>query len=219
MAHQPNSLATSSPLGSPSGGNQPADAVGRADLPLFRFDLRQLFWFIAVLSVLLAGIVLSDGLTAVALLLAALVVAAHLFSAALGSRLRRHSDQQRAWRSEKISPTADPEPEKRDGPASVVAIQASPRSPWHGRGSTSLPWLRRLVLAGIILGGAGGGLLLGATIGHRTSAAGICVGAVSLAVLTGWFSFLGGSFYGIFRHGLRDAMAEPRNDRSPHDAR
>ena len=63
-------------------------------------------------------------------------------------------------------------------------------------------------MAGIVSGGFVGAMLLAATIGHRTSAAGILVGSASLAVVGGWLAFLCGSFYGIFRHGLRDALAE-----------
>jgi hypothetical protein len=63
-----------------------------------------------------------------------------------------------------------------------------------------------------LAGGTIGGLVLAMTIGHRTSAAGIVVGAISLAVLGGWFAFLCGSFYGVFRHGFRDAIAEQQRE-------
>jgi hypothetical protein len=89
------------------------------------------------------------------------------------------------------------------------------QSPWHRRGSTALPWLPRLIVGGSLLGGVIGAIVLAATIGHRTSAAGIIVGSASLAVVGGWVAFLSGSFYGIFRHGLRDALAEQRKDESP----
>jgi hypothetical protein len=75
-----------------------------------------------------------------------------------------------------------------------------------------LPWLPRIIVAGVILGGILGASLLGLTIGHRTTLAGVAVGGISSAVLGGWFAFVGGSFYGIFRHGLRDAIAEQRKD-------
>jgi hypothetical protein len=38
------------------------------------------------------------------------------------------------------------------------------------------------------------------------------VGSISLAVLGGWFAFLSGSFYGIFRHGLHEALTEQQSD-------
>jgi hypothetical protein len=30
---------------------------------------------------------------------------------------------------------------------------------------------------------------------------------MSVAVVAGWFAFVSYSFYGVFRHGLRDALA------------
>ena len=96
--------------------------------------------------------------------------------------------------------------------ANCPVIPQCARSPWHARGGTSLPWLPRLILAGVMVGGILGASVLGLTIGHRTTFAGVVVGGLSSAVLGGWFAFLGGSFYGIFRHGLRDAIAEQRKD-------
>jgi hypothetical protein len=75
-----------------------------------------------------------------------------------------------------------------------------------------LPWLPRIIVAGVIIGGILGACVLGATIGHRSTLAGVAVGSVSSGVVGGWIAFLGGSFYGIFRHGLRDAIAEQKKD-------
>jgi hypothetical protein len=181
------------------------------DLPLFRFRLRQLFWFIAIVSTVLAAISSANGITALALLLATLVVTAHLFSTTLGHQLRWHADLAQRWNEQ----PGVPHPTCAHWTAQAGDATALPvprRSPWHRRGSTSLPWLRRVVLAGILLGGVGGACVLAATIGHRTSPAGILVGSISLAVLGGWFAFLSGSFYGIFRHGLHEALTEQQND-------
>jgi hypothetical protein len=188
-------------------------AVGPIEAPLFRFRLRQVFWVTTVVSILLACIVSADGITASVILLASLVVVAHLFSTSLSSRLRDRSDEQNGWRSAK-TPLVYTEADGRHLPADLHAIRTTARSPWHGRGSTPLPWLRRLVASGAIGGGAAGALILILVIGHRASFAGILLGSVSLAVVGGWFSFLGASFYGIFRHGLRDALANDRGNQS-----
>jgi hypothetical protein len=154
--------------------------------------------------------VLSQGIAAVAILLAALIVAAHLFSTALASRLRSRADyEQEIARFES--------PESAEAAESVThangtVIPRCSRSPWHLRGSTALPWLRRLIVAGVAVGGLIGTAVLAATIGDRSTAAGIVVGGVSSAVLGGWTAFLGGSFYGILRHGLHDAITEQRKD-------
>jgi hypothetical protein len=94
----------------------------------------------------------------------------------------------------------------------LAAVQSAPRSPWHSRGTTVLPWLRRLVVTAIVLGGVVGAGYLALTIGYRTSPAGVLVGGVSVAVLCGWMAFIFGSFFGVFRHGFREAVAERRKD-------
>jgi hypothetical protein len=187
---------------------------GGDDLPLLRFGLRQLLCFVAVLSLLLGVVVSSHGVTAIALLLAATVVLLHLFSTALGTQLRWHANRTLA----------------RNGPANETDVCGKriayggrrvtiPRahSPWYDRGSTPLPWVPKLVAAMALLGGSVGAILLAATTGDRTSLTGILVGATSFAVVAGWGAFLCGSFYGILRHGFRDAVAEHKNDRSARD--
>jgi hypothetical protein len=178
----------------------PADSVCD-DLPLFRFRLRQLLVFVAVLSVLLAAIVSTHGITAAALLLAVMVVMLHLFSTALGTQLRSHANRNLAHDATRYEANGLSEPVSR------ISRLPLARSPWHGRGSTPLPWLPMLVVAIGLVGGVCGALLLAGTIGHRTSTAGIAVGSVSIAIVSGWFAFVGGSFYGIVRHGIKDAMA------------
>jgi hypothetical protein len=69
-----------------------------------------------------------------------------------------------------------------------------------------LVWLPKLIAAGAVVGGCGGALLLALAMGGRTSLAGVAVGSISFAVIGAWFGFVGGSFYAIFRHGLRDAI-------------
>jgi hypothetical protein len=187
--------------------NCPCSAtLDSAEPPLFRFDLRQLLCFVAFLSGLLAAIVSLPGLVAAALLLAVLVVGAHLFSTALASRLRAQTDESHRF---KASTDATGSTCTESSAAANLSLK---RSPWHRRGSTSLPWLPRVILGGSLGGAMVGAVVLFATIGHRTSAVGILVGSASLAVVGGWIAFLSGSFYGIFRHGLRDALAESRPD-------
>jgi hypothetical protein len=185
---------------------------GPREEPLFRFGLRQLFYFVALISVVLAAAVLSQGIAMVAMLLAALVVAAHVFSTALASRLRARSDFEQA-----IARTAAPETVEAIGlleHAQNATIPCGARSPWHARGSTALPWLPRLVVTGVVVGGTIGASVLAATLRRPVTLGGIVVGGLSSAVLGGWFAFLWGSFYGIFRHGIRDAINEQKKDQT-----
>jgi hypothetical protein len=186
-------------------------ALPDSDLPLLRFGLRQLFVFVAAISALFTVLAAIQGLPSLVILLGVAIIAAHVFATALGSRLRARADQEQVFESlerlagESIASTSE-------RLARVALVRSQPRSPWHARGATVLPWLRRLVIAAIALGGIAGATYLAVTIGYRTSPAGVIVGSLSAAVLCGWFAFLCGSFYGVFRHGFREASAEYQKD-------
>jgi hypothetical protein len=179
--------------------------------PLLHFGLRQLFAFVAGISVLLTALVWSGGLLALVLLLGVLVVTMHVLATTIGSRLRDRANREQVFESAERLPLASIATisQRRER---LAAVKTGPRSPWHARGTTVLPWLRRLVIAAIAIGGITGAVYLAITIGYRTSPAGVIVGGLSVAVLFGWFAFLFGSFYGVFRHGFRDAVAEPKKD-------
>jgi hypothetical protein len=177
------------------------------DPQLFRFRLRQILLFVAFVSLLLAAIVSTSGLTAAVLILATLVIVFHVLSTSLATQLRSHTDRSIAQRA------AAPNQDKVQINSVERAPHANPpRSPWHGRGSTPLPWLTRLIAAAMAIGGIAGAALLTLVIGRETSAAGIIVGSLSLAVVAGWITFVGYSFVNVFRHGLRAASADERRD-------
>jgi hypothetical protein len=171
-------------------------------LPLFRFGLKQLLAFVAALSTLLAAIVIVDGISAAVLLLVTLVVAAHVLSTALGSRLRAHANRSQHKRVAMV--------QSRD------ARHLPPPPYWHSHGRPVLRWRSLLMVAGIAIGGLGGGAFLASAIGNRTSAAGILVGSISLAVIGGWVTFLATSFYAIFRRGWREAVQGDDSLRKSH---
>jgi hypothetical protein len=179
-------------------------------LPHFRYCLRDLLLYTAFLCLLLAGMVLTRGVGAAVVLLAALAVAAHVLSTALGSRLREfngtRSDQQR-WDGDQTNGTGD------DAHVPDFATYCpQPRSSWHGHERIGRRRVMTLIFAGSLLGGILGGGFLFVDIGDRTSVAGIVIGAFSLVVLGGWLAFLASSFYMIFRHGLSEAIAEQQKD-------
>lgn len=184
-------------------------------LPVLRFGLRQLFWTVTALSLLLAAIATSPNRTAtMLLLLAGVIVATHVTATAIGSRLRRHAQEARDWELY-YGLDGRSAVEKQEHSRDPGAAQSRPRSPWHFRGSTALRWLPKLVIAGAVVGGvAGAALFLTDALGRSPSPAGIIVGAISLAVLGGWLAFLMGSFYAIVRHGVLDAMAQQDRDHS-----
>ena len=197
-----------------AGSSVTASRTPADDPPLFHFGLRQLFLFVAVISGLFTALALTQGLTALVILLMAIIVAMHVFATSLGSHLRARADRHQVFEAadrlpiESIASVAERSER-------LAFVLSSPRSPWHARGATVLPWLRRTVIAAIACGGVIGAAYLAVTIGYRTSPAGVIVGGLSVAVLFGWFAFLFGNFYGVFRHGFRDAVAEQQNDIRP----
>src|SRR5262249_13185157 len=151
-----------------------------------------------VICTVLGAVASTNGLLGLLLWIAAAVVAMHVFATALGSRLRFESDAEQT-RSAMACRVEDAKAAEGERSARITAIQAAPRSPWHGRGATYLPWLPRIVLVAMVLGGLAGAVILDLVVGRHSSVPGILVGAVSIAVLCGWGSFLCGNFYGVFR--------------------
>jgi hypothetical protein len=184
-------------------------------LPVIRFRLRHLFWAVTALSLLLAGLAATaPGPMPLLLLIAVLIITAHVSATAIGNRLRRHANETRAWDTQH-SLTARVAADGAEHRCDLRTANLPPVSPWHERGGTSLGWLPKLVMMGAIVAGFGGAaLFLSGSIGRNASPAGIAVGAISLAVLGAWLTFLAGSFYAIFRHGLREAMAQQCRDES-----
>jgi hypothetical protein len=180
----------------------------QAELPLFRFGLRHLLWFVAAVSTLLAALVSLEGMPALALLLAALVVCLHLLGAAIGSRLRQSADRDRLREPAVVDQaTASIQTSTVPSHGDELTLQ----SPWYGRTGVAFAWMPRLVAIAVFCGGCLGGLYLVATIGDRSSLAGLVVGTISSAALCGWFAFLAGNFFRIVRGGLSESAAPPNS--------
>jgi hypothetical protein len=181
-------------------------------MPVFRFGLRQLFWWVTGVCVLLAGLVtLPWGMGLAAVLLAISVVALHVLSTAIGTRLRDHANEVRAWELGQ----AGNERTAMMGAGAVSAAQLrldpQDRSPLHGH-DQPLRRMRVCLTVGAAVGGLLGVLVLSLAIGDRTTLAGILVGAASMAVVGAWLAFVGASAWSIFRQGWRDAVKERPRD-------
>jgi hypothetical protein len=177
-------------------------------LPVLRFGLKQLFWWVTGLCVLLGLLVaVPYGLPPLALLLAVAVVVLHVLSTAIGNRLGTHANDRRAWE-------ANLGPEDRPPAAVPGPVSAEPqrRSPLHGR-DQPLRRMRVCLTVGAVLGGLLGLVALSVTIGDRTTVVGILVGAASTAVVGGWVAFVAASAWSIFQQGWREAVAEHGRDR------
>jgi len=185
-------------------------------LPVLRFSLRYLFWCVTAVCLLLTVLVSTShsGLTALALLLAVMVMLLHVSGTAIGTRLRAHADERRAWEAAQHDLAGHDSARIVASAPRTGVNEPQSRSPWHEHGRP-VERLRLCVVVGAVAGGALGMAILAATIGGRTTVAGMAVGAISLAVVGAWLAFLGASFWTILRKGWRDAVKEHGRDEGP----
>ncbi|MGE3243534.1 MAG: hypothetical protein AB7G28_24350, partial [Pirellulales bacterium] len=151
----------------PSVGQLPAaPPLEEPQLPVLRFGLRQFFWWITAASIVLAVLVaVPYGMSLIALVLAIGVVTLHVLSTAIGTRLRDHANERRAWEAahdDFLQPSSG-------GPA--VSLQPARRSPLHGH-DQPLRRMRICLTAGAVLGGLLGIAALSVKLGDRTTIAG-----------------------------------------------
>ncbi len=177
-------------------------------LPVLRFSLRHLFWWLTGASVLFAALVLSPrlDLSPLAVLLFSSLVALHVIGTALGTRLRAHANELRAWEATQATAEGPPRPA-----LARIPVAMGPRSPLHGH-HRPLRRLPQCLAAGAMAGGILGVVVLSLAIGDRSSLAGVAVGSVSMAVVGAWLAFVGVSAWSIMREGWRDAVAGSQVD-------
>lgn len=199
------------------GAHSPAEPVV-AESPLFRFRLRQLLAFVTAICALLTALVCASGVIALALTIMAAVVAMHVFATTLGNTLQTRMKLEKHSRLP-TTPIDPMIPCVSDQSDTFAAVRSQPLSPWHGRSSTYVPWRSRVVTGGMLISGFAGCLALIVVLGDKISMAGSIIGAISFAVLGGWFAFLCCNFYGVFRQGFREALADQQKDRSLRTAR
>jgi hypothetical protein len=192
-----------------------AELSPEPQLPALRFSLRYLLWIVTAVCVVLAALVSisQNGLLAMALLLAVMAVLLHVSGTAIGSRLREHADERRAWEVSRGGRT-DFEIAPPVSAARLIDLELRARSPLHGHGRAHHR-LRACLVAGAIVGGCLGVVGLTIAMGDRTSPAGIAVGAVSTAVIGAWLAFVAANSWAIFRQGWRDAVMEHGPDEGP----
>lgn len=181
--------------------------LGSTEHPLFQFGLRQLMWFVAGVSLVLAAVTSIRGLSGMAVLLATIVVSVHVFATTVATRLRSRTNRMLA---ENAASDGERSSINAARPECAVTLRFEAPSPWQIRGGSTSRWIPRLIAAAIVLGGLGGIGFFACCAGGPHSPAGLALGAISFSVLGGWSAFLGGSFYAIFRNGLRQALAEQR---------
>jgi hypothetical protein len=165
-----------------------------AKLP-WQFGLKGMLLAVTALCVLFALMGAVGMLGAVVLAWFGLLAAAHVVGNAVGTRLRDDVDRQ--MRERKL---LDEEPGQ--------MLLAAPRPPPNKLAPVKLhenTRVSRLAIACAALGVVGGGTFGLTTLWGQANAVGVAVGAISLAILAGFFCFTAGSFMQMVGRALGEA--------------
>ncbi len=173
---------------------------------LLRFGLRKMFLAVTGASVLCALLVLTEGAWPLVIVVAASLVAAHVFGTLVGTRLRDTSHEMVLWRV--ANPAIDDDvPQAEAKPSASRRAALPPPTPLANHGSVSR-WPLWFVIAGAVLGLAIGGATIAMLAGPQLSWPGWAVGTLSCGVLGTWAAFLGSSVTTIARHAWRHAQED-----------
>lgn len=201
--HAGMDVSTESKL--PAAPGPPSLGEGLHRPPQFR--LRTLLLIVTLLACLAAGMASLGPAGAAVLAWVALLIAAHVFGNAWGTRARQASDRQRAM-------------ETATGRAAEPATAPASAVPRPAVGSTRLGARHRLgwpmpvlTAVGAVTLGAAGSVALALTPHEKMSWLAVAVGGVSSAVVGGFLGYLCGSFLATSTRAWNEAArhaAAPR---------
>jgi hypothetical protein len=178
---------------------------------LMRFGLRRLFVFVSGITVLAAALTRMEGFWPLAVGCVALLIAAHVLSTFLGTRLRDTSADVQRWKARPGSRDPD-HPIAPSQPVRVADLKLPPPSlASHEKIGSQRHWF---VIAGTIAGFVLGLFALDAAAGDDVTWPALALGAVSCGVIGCWASLLGTNFYAIAKRTLRQASEELARDQS-----
>lgn len=180
----------------------------RSDLPaqpqLLRFGLKQMFWAVTLICILITTMVLTKGPWPMIIGGGVLLILAHVLGNLIGTRLRDTSADVTRWRAS--HPRLGPDhPQVHQEPVDVTQLDLPSHAPLADRGRVVGNWIYWVVAGGGIAGALLGGAGLLVTIGPRIGWAGWLVATISCAVLGTWLAFLASSFGTITSDAWRHA--------------
>ncbi len=178
----------------------------------WRFSLRQMMVYVAILCVLLGMLAVVGTGAALALVVVVLVVVAHVVGTSIGTKLRDGSSVRRRWERQNNLTPEDPLLAASHKPVTLAELNLPTEQHLSVRG----PAISRLlwfVALGATIGAGLGSVGLGLLLWQRITWAGLVVGGVSAGILGAWFAFLASSFYGITRSAWRAAVEDHGEDR------
>lgn len=170
---------------------------------LLRYDLRQWFLFVSGIVILTAVMAQLDRLAALAVAGLVALIAAHVFGAVVGTRLRDTSGEVTRWRGRVGSPDRD-DPIALPQPVAVNMLHLPETTPLATSGPGAW-WNRWAIAGGGAVGVAMGAAALQASGSPDITRLGLLVGSVSCGVIGAWVTLLTSNFWSIVRQAWRHA--------------
>lgn len=178
-----------------------------AQVPLAQFTLRQLLYFVVGVSIILMIFVSLRGYAAIAFGIGVVLVAGHVLSTMIGSRLRAGADAVREWELQQSGRNQIPD---------------KPRLPSCERPQASQLQVRTTcsrVLWGFVGIASAVGAFLGAAAlkllaGEDLSWPGQLIGAFSVGLVFGWAALILAGICGIARRSWREVEDRSKSSRS-----
>ena len=158
-----------------------------------QFGLRELFWFVALTTIVLVAIKVLPPLVSAVMILFGLAIFAHVIGNALGTKLRQHGDVV-------LRDTPDGESVRADqhfAPATELS---------NHRGLSRLTTI--LSAIGAVAGSLGGGGALAAINWEKATLANVGLAAFSCAVLGGLMGFWMASFLQVALEAWMQAISD-----------
>jgi hypothetical protein len=177
-----------------------------AEMPLVHFTIRQMLLFVAGVSGVCMILVSLEGYAAVIFGVSVVLVAGHVLSTMIGSRLRANADATSQWELRQTAVPPRPVLEE-SAPVSLGRSQLQVRTAC----SQLLWWFVGLAMVGGALSGA---LALQYIAGPTVGWSGKFIGAVSSAMVVGWAALILAGICGIARRSWRAPGGESEHHRA-----
>jgi hypothetical protein len=175
-------------------------------MPLVHFTIRQMLLFVAGVSATCMMMVSLDGYAAVLFGISIVLVAGHVLSTAIGSRLRASADAKHAWEVRQFAVLSQP-PRLPNSPELLRRSQLQVRTAC----GQILWWFVGLAMVGGALAGA---YALEFIAGPAVGWSGRFIGGVSAAMVVGWGALILAGICGIARRSWRCSGTESDKPRS-----
>lgn len=172
---------------------------------LFRFGLRNMLLSMGGLCVLFAGMSAVGGMLALAILLLALVVAAHVLSTFVGTRLRNDSTAASQWEAENGIRSVEPYLAVDSRHSAIDPVEKGRARHLQGHGLL-VRWVVWTVAVGGVAAAAVCATVMVTLLWPKIGIPAIMAGAIAAGILAAWAVFLGLSFYLITRRAWREAV-------------